>query len=130
MVREGAVKYALDIVKSPALKTKVIQSLNAWRRILFMSRLIGQDPQRYEGAAFGNVSQRMSVLLNGTQLRFAISGTPDMADAVRRLTQNATVRERRILCMGGQTDGVIALGRTADEAGCVMMATLASALAL
>ncbi|HEY3290666.1 MAG TPA: class II aldolase/adducin family protein [Anaerolineae bacterium] len=210
--KEGIVKYSLDYVKGAAIDARVIRPLNAWRHILYMVNLIGQDPQRYGGAGFGNVSVRLEVPIKDTQPRFAISGTqtggtpdltvqqyaivtetwpnenrvvatgpitpsseslthgilyqldtsvraifhahspaiwshsrqleipstgsdaaygtPEMADEVRRLMQSYAAHERRILCMGGHTDGVITMGRTVDEAGCVMMTVLAKALAL
>ena len=50
----------------------VINEINAWRRILFLLELIGQDPTRYGGYGFGNVSCRIkhneeTFLITGTQ---------------------------------------------------------------
>jgi ribulose-5-phosphate 4-epimerase/fuculose-1-phosphate aldolase len=52
-------------------------------------------------------------------------GTPEMAREMARLWRTGTLADRRIVAMLGHEDGVIAFGRTADEAG----ATLATALA-
>ena len=212
VTKEGIVKYQLDYLPGHPVNFPVIASLNAWRKILFMANLVGQDVDRYGGAGYGNVSQRLERAVKGTQPRFAISGTqtgglveltadhyaivtetwpeenrvvatgpimpsseslthgmlyvvdqaanfilhahspeiwqnasalgipttsasvaygtPEMAEEVRRLFRDTPVRERKILCMGGHTDGVMSFSRTAEEAGCVMMAYLARALAL
>ncbi|MFZ5471189.1 MAG: class II aldolase/adducin family protein [Myxococcota bacterium] len=54
-------------------------------------------------------------------------GTPQMARAVETLYQQSTLPEVRILAMGGHEDGIVVFGRTADEAGAVMMRHLAAA---
>jgi hypothetical protein len=36
--------------------------LNAWRKIMYMTALIGQDPARYGGYGFGNISCRLDDL--------------------------------------------------------------------
>jgi hypothetical protein len=212
VTKEGVVKYTLAYMPGSPVAYQLIAVLNAWRRILFLTNLVGQDANRYGGAGYGNVSQRLEVAIKGTQPRFAISGTqtgglaeltedhftivtetwpaenrvvatgpimpsseslthgmlyrvdhsvntimhahsseiwqnasrlgipstsasvaygtPEMAEEVRRLFRDSPVRERKILCMGGHTDGVMSFSRTAEEAGCVMMTYLARALAL
>ncbi len=50
--------------------------LDSWRTILGHSALIGQDPARYEGAGFGNLSGRLNPpSLPRGRRRFLISGT-------------------------------------------------------
>ena len=57
-------------------------------------------------------------------------GTPEMAAAVRSSFARTRVRERLIFSMGGHEDGVVSFGRTAEEAGTVMLNYLAWAFAL
>ncbi|MDQ7010765.1 MAG: class II aldolase/adducin family protein, partial [Mariprofundaceae bacterium] len=54
---EGVVKYQLDFEPGEAPRQD-IRCLNVWRSILFELGLIGQDPARYQGYGFGNLSQR------------------------------------------------------------------------
>ena len=184
-----------------------------WRRLLFEVGVIGVDPQRYDGAGFGNMSFRLppfsadrgasSFVITGTQtggkekltlsdcaqvkryeirsnaltslgetkpssealthgaiydlspairfvfhghipalwhhaktLRLPIThpkiayGTQEMALEMRRLYRDTNLSETRCLAMGGHEDGIIAFGRTADEAGKVLIGALARAYAL
>lgn len=54
-------------------------------------------------------------------------GTPAMAAEVQRLYRTSALPETRILAMGGHEDGIIVFGRTAAEAGQVLIAYLARA---
>ena len=54
-------------------------------------------------------------------------GTPDMAREVGRLYRESILPERKILAMGGHEDGILVLGRTAEEAGGVLLKWLARA---
>jgi L-ribulose-5-phosphate 4-epimerase len=210
--QEGVVKFQLQYAPSPALPDEALRELNAWRRMLFMNNLIGQDPARYGGFGYGNVSQRLEprdpshprrFTISGTQtgglaelnashyaivlecwpdrntvlaegpiqpsseslthgtlyelddsIRFVLHahsphiwrhareldipttcagvayGTPQMADEVRRLYRESDARARGIFAMGGHEDGVLTFSHSAAEAGCVMLAHLARALAL
>ena len=58
--REGVTKFNLDYKQNAFQKTPGFDHLNAWRSLLFRLKLIGQDPQRYDGYAFGNVSLAVS----------------------------------------------------------------------
>ena len=53
-----------------------LREINAWRRILYLTQLLGQDPARYDGFGYGNISQRVgsSGAVAG-QPQFVISGT-------------------------------------------------------
>ena len=57
--------------------------------------------------------------------RDAVCGTPAMAREVRRLETSGELRGRRVFVMAGHEDGVIAFGRTADEAGGALIRCLA-----
>ena len=73
---EGVIKFQLEYTPGPALPYAQLRELNAWRKIMFMTALIGQDHSRYGGYGFGNVSSRLdAAALPGQQHRFAITGT-------------------------------------------------------
>jgi hypothetical protein len=67
--QDGVVKYELRYTPTAPLEFAPLRALNAWRTLLHRLALIGQDPLRYGGVGFGNVSQRL------TGQQFAISGT-------------------------------------------------------
>lgn len=54
-------------------------------------------------------------------------GTPEMAREVERLWRSSPLPDVGILAMGGHEDGVVAFGRSAEEAGEVALRTLARA---
>lgn len=54
-------------------------------------------------------------------------GTPEMAREVERLYRGSSLAETRIFAMAGHEDGVVVFGRTAQEAGEVLLAALARA---
>lgn len=75
-MQEGVIKFQLDYEHSPALSTADVRELNAWRTICHQTGLIGQDPQRYMGYGFGNISQRIPPWVAPAHERpFLISGT-------------------------------------------------------
>lgn len=76
MQEEGVIKFDLEFSDAPATSLETLRELNAWRRILWQLALIGQDPQRYGGYGFGNVSQRIAPYDSEPGRRaFIISGT-------------------------------------------------------
>lgn len=57
--QEGVIKYQLDFqAREPCIYPQYAE-LNAWRTILLHLDLIGQDPARYGGLGFGNISFRL-----------------------------------------------------------------------
>ncbi len=82
---EGVAKYQLTFTEKAPLSEKELAEINAWRRILHMTDLIGQDPLRYGGYGFGNISQRhCQAHPKGSEQHFIISGSqtgnlPDLA---------------------------------------------------
>ena len=66
---EGVIQFDLRWRQADTIEAD-LTALNTWRDILCRLELIGEDPQRYEGYGFGNVSQR-----HGTGNHFIISGT-------------------------------------------------------
>jgi len=79
---EGVVKYQLDYKESLPVVYDAIREINAWRRILFLLGLIGQDPDRYGGFGYGNVSCRLkhneeAFLITGTQTGYIPEMEPE-----------------------------------------------------
>ena len=75
--QEGVVKYRLWYKPEKAVETPQIHQINDWRSILFRLNLIGQDPDRYDGFGFGNISQRISPCQGNSSedIQFIITGT-------------------------------------------------------
>lgn len=210
---EGVIKYDLDYVESAPLDLVDLKELNAWRKVLFLVKLIGKDPERYDGFGYGNVSRRLNskeksqcadkYCISGTQtghlpdlahsqytivtqcdpnrnkiratgpikpssealthgaiyqanadIQFVFHvhnpniwentqqlnileikeniqyGTPDMANELKRLASDLTTSEDHIICMKGHRDGVISYGKTAEEAGSILINYYCRALQL
>ena len=70
--REGVIKFDLDFHPGPAPAAELLVELEAWRTIFRRLGLLGQDPRRYAGLGFGNLSRRARPA-SGTA--FIISGT-------------------------------------------------------
>jgi len=66
---EGVIKYHLDHRQTSANPDWPLSSMNSWRCLLYKLELIGQNPKRYMGYGYGNISQRF------TNKQFIISGT-------------------------------------------------------
>jgi len=67
--REGVIKFHLDFRPGPVPARDAIAELGRWRQRLHALGLVGQDPARYEGLGFGNVSVRCAggFWVSGTQ---------------------------------------------------------------
>jgi ribulose-5-phosphate 4-epimerase/fuculose-1-phosphate aldolase len=76
MREEGVIRFDLEYTTSAPLTIPGLDELNAWRRILRQLGLIGQDPERYGGYGFGNISRRLPPF-NATENHraFIISGS-------------------------------------------------------
>jgi len=206
--REGIIKYSLTH-RYCDLDTHIdITCVNAWRHILFTLKLIGQNPERYQGLGFGNISQRLhpgrqpflvtgtqtgqienlnakhfavietasprenainshgpcqpssealthaSVYLNAPDIQAVIHvhspeiwqhtrdlnlpytaaniayGTVTMAEAVDSLFQSGQIKQTPLFSMLGHEDGIVAFGKTLEEAALVLLKELAKALTL
>ena len=84
---EGAIKFQLDYRPAEARPAAQLADINAWRRILYLTKLIGQEPQRYEGFGYGNISRRL------TRWAFVITGSQTGHLAELDNTHYATVLE-------------------------------------
>ena len=93
MPEEGVIKFDLRFDSAPPVSLSALGELNAWRTILRKLDLIGQDPERYGGCGFGNVSQRTDPLAGPCGHRqFVISGTQTGQLGVLNATHYATVK--------------------------------------
>jgi hypothetical protein len=57
---EGVIKYHLDFTPGPSLPRETLAELIAWQRIVHRLGLLGRDPARYGGLAYGNLSRRLA----------------------------------------------------------------------
>lgn len=67
---EGVIQFALDFRPGPAPAAESLVDLESWRTIFRRLGLLGQEPARYEGLGFGNLSRRAagdSFIISGTQ---------------------------------------------------------------
>jgi ribulose-5-phosphate 4-epimerase/fuculose-1-phosphate aldolase len=204
---EGVIHFRASHAQTPLESVRfgdLAAEISAWRMILAGLGLIGQDPVRYDGAGYGNVSGRVGpfpgargrrpFLVSATQtsglqcltldqyvlvesydinanqvcsrgvalpssesmthgaiydlaphIRFVLHvhspliwpraralrlptthpsigyGTPEMALEVRRLGRESSLLDTGVFSMGGHEDGVVAFGRSADEAGAALL---------
>ncbi len=72
-MNDGVIQYFLDFTPRKLSNELSLDDLNACRSRLFRLHLIGQDPQRYGGYGFGNISQR--VTLPEQRNAFVITGS-------------------------------------------------------
>ena len=56
---EGVIKFHLEMAPGPPPPAELSASLRAWFRILRRLELLGQNPDRYLGYAYGNLSRRI-----------------------------------------------------------------------
>ena len=73
---EGVIKFELQFHSAPALPAGSSAPLRAWHRICHRLGLLGRDPDRYGGYAYGNLSLRSlpGFLISGTQT----AGRPEL----------------------------------------------------
>lgn len=57
---EGVIKFQLEFSPGPALSRASLGELIAWQKIMQGLGLLGRDPIRYGGLAFGNLSLRLA----------------------------------------------------------------------
>ncbi len=68
--QEGVIKYELVFDDAPSLEDHNYTALSYWHGQFKQASILGQDPQRYGGLGFGNLSERIdqtSFLISGTQ---------------------------------------------------------------
>ncbi|MBE0470907.1 MAG: class II aldolase/adducin family protein [Methyloprofundus sp.] len=67
---EGVIKYHLNHRQTAANPDWSLAAMNSWRGLLYKLELIGQNPARYMGYGYGNISQRFigeQFIISGTQ---------------------------------------------------------------
>ncbi|MDX1694564.1 MAG: class II aldolase/adducin family protein [Ketobacteraceae bacterium] len=69
---EGVIKYHLNFEAGEPPSPLLIEDINNWRTLLHQMQLMGQDPQRYGGLGFGNISCRLP---DREGKGFVVSGT-------------------------------------------------------
>lgn len=67
---EGVIKFDLQYQASAPEPGHALNELLRWRDVFFRLGILGQDPARYDGLAFGNISHR-----SGPGNQFIISGS-------------------------------------------------------
>lgn len=68
--REGVIRFDLDYRPGPPPAATLLVELDAWRLSFRRLGLLGRDPARYAGLAFGNLSRRTGAgafIISGTQ---------------------------------------------------------------
>ena len=68
--QEGVIQFNLSHLTSEAEHYAELDELIDWHQRVHALGLIGQDPSRYQGFAYGNMSHRLSgdeFLISGTQ---------------------------------------------------------------
>ena len=68
--QEGVIQFNLSHHSSDAKQYPELKELICWHQRIHALELIGQSPSRYDGYAYGNMSQRLSgneFLISGTQ---------------------------------------------------------------
>ncbi|WP_305045827.1 class II aldolase/adducin family protein [Geoalkalibacter sp.] len=103
--REGVIKFDCRHRLGAPLAPEHLLELNAWRKILFQLALIGQDPARYAGLGFGNLSRRAPHSLGGEGGAFIISGTqtggiPDLDASHYTLVRHCDPQTNRVEAEG------------------------------
>jgi len=103
---EGVIKFELRYRVAEPIALTELAELNAWRSRLWQLRLIGQDPQRYDGYGFGNVSMRHGPRNAPCGKRaFVISGTqsgalPELDACHYTLVESYDATANRVVAQG------------------------------
>jgi ribulose-5-phosphate 4-epimerase/fuculose-1-phosphate aldolase len=103
---EGVIKFKLCYRVAGPVSLANLTELNAWRSRLWQLRLIGQDPRRYDGYGFGNVSMRYGARTAERGKRaFLISGTqtgalPDLDARHYTLVESYDAAANRVVAQG------------------------------
>lgn len=77
-MQEGVIQYDLEHTAEPLRECDhhAIQQLRGWRAILRDTALLGEDPNRYGGLGFGNMSHRVGAASMARGRRaFVVSGS-------------------------------------------------------
>jgi len=73
---EGVIKFRLRYTRAKPVSGVETKEINAWRGVLFRLGLIGQDPNRYGGFGYGNISCRVRPFIGPDNKRpYVITGS-------------------------------------------------------
>ena len=102
---EGVIKFQLEFSLAPAPAWGTLADLNAWRKLLYMTGLIGQEAGLYGGYAYGNVSVRLPDDSKTAKPAFVICGTQTGGMSELSAEQYTTVlscnyRENKVVAQG------------------------------
>lgn len=97
MIQEGVIKFQAQH-REQQLEATVYGTLacelTAWREIMAKTQLVGQDPARYDGAGYGNVSGRIGAPSSSRgQRAFLITGTQTGGNRCISLKDYCAVKE-------------------------------------
>lgn len=97
--QEGVIKYELLFTRDEPVLSHDYGALGRWHGRFKQAGILGQDPERYDGLGFGNLSQRIS------ESSFLISGTQTgyleiLAPAAYALVTNADISTNRVTATG------------------------------
>ena len=90
---EGVTKYHLIHTHKLLGDTTSVAELNAWRSLLHRLGVIGQNPERYNGLGFGNISARIGTdadafIISATQTGHLAQLRPEHYGIVERIDFN------------------------------------------
>ena len=97
--QEGVIKYELLFTRAAAVLNHDYTDLSRWHRRFKNAGILGQDPERYDGLGFGNLSQwvnHSSFLISGTQTGYLDALTA----ADYALVTHAEITKNRISAEG------------------------------
>ncbi|WLQ11430.1 class II aldolase/adducin family protein [Hahella aquimaris] len=91
MAQEGVIKFDLRHTQQTLPEHLDLSELEAWRGVLFEHGLIGQDPFRYDGLGYGNISMRAS-----PEGAFIVTGSQTGGASQLEANQYALVTEAEV----------------------------------
>ncbi len=129
---EGVIKFQLEFTLAAAPQWDALSELNAWRRILYLTGLIGQQPDLYDGYAYGNVSVRLPGCSDGINPSFVICGTqtggiPELGAEHYTTVLSCKLRKNKVVARGPVRPSSEAMShsmiyRQSTKTGCVLHA--------
>lgn len=103
--QEGVIRFELEFEQGNGPDPAVCEMLEAWRQVLRRLGLIGQDPARYGGLGYGNLSMRCPLHDECTDTAFVVSATqtggiPELGDDGYALVLGVDVDHNRLHARG------------------------------
>src|ERR1044071_5796846 len=100
---EGVTHYRLEFRRRAPVRAALIKEINGWRSLLHALGWIGQDPKRYRGVGFGNISRRLPGRVDNP--RFIVTGSqtgkyPHLKPRHYSLVEKSFPQENRVMASG------------------------------